>query len=601
VECRIFIVSLTGASIVMNFSKYKMIFRVPLLYFIFAVIWITLSDQLVELISPDQFVATWLQTYKGWGFVVITSILLFFLLRREILIHDQDQERIGLIQNQLTESSIRFQVLFESSPIGIAVTNGDRIIYANPEFSNMFGLSPVADLEGQSLSQYINASSRDTFLQQYSLADQDLLKSVQFEAQGLKRDGSEISLMVQAGKIQSAPNNELVSFFVDLTHQKKTEQDLTNQVEKLNSLRSIDTAINFSLDLNLVLDTILQQVTSRLNVDAASIFLLQKDSNSLDHAAKLGFITESFYKTHIPIGEDPAGQVVLTRKNIVISDLRIENPFENKAAIIEEGFVSVYIVPLIAKGMVKGVLEVFHRSLLTPDDTWVDFLETLAGQTAIAIDASFVYDDLQRSNLQIMRAYEETIEGWSNALDMRDHETEGHTKRVTDLTMKLAKNMGLKPAELVHIQRGALLHDIGKMGIPDRILLKDGPLTEEERIVMDNHPTYAFQLLSPISYLRQAMEIPYCHHEHWDGGGYPRALRGEMIPLEARIFSVIDVFDALLSDRPYRKGLSEEAVLEYIRDHSGTQFDPQVVEAFLNLLKSERATFLNGFYSNIKQ
>ncbi len=572
----------------MNLSKHKMVLRVPLLYLFFAVIWIFVSDSLVELLFPDRQMAALAQTYKGWAFVIITAILLVIALRREMIIHDRDEHRIGLIQTALDESSTRFRTLFESSPVGIAVTSGDNIIYANPEFANMFGFVSMTELECQPLSDRIAHFSRQNFLQQYDLAIQNLVNSVQFEAQGVRKDGSEISLMIQSGKIQAGFNRELVSFFIDSTRQKKSEQELIFQVEKLNALRSIDMAINFSMDLKLVLDTILEQVTTLLKVDAASIYLLRKDSHYLEFAESRGFKTDEFRRFQIPIGEDPAGQVVLSRKTISIQDLQVQPVFENMEGIRQEGFVTVYIVPLIAKGMVKGVLEVFHRSPLEPDSVWIDFLETLAGQTAIAIDSSFVYDDLQRSNLEIIRAYEETIVGWSNALDMRDHETEGHTQRVTNLTMQLAKKMGLKPAELVHVQRGALLHDIGKMGIPDSILLKDGPLTADERAIMDNHPTFAYQLLSPISYLRQAMEIPYCHHEKWDGSGYPRGLRGEMIPLEARIFSVVDVFDALRSDRPYRKGLTEEAVLQYIADASGTQFDPHVVRVFLEMVHAQR-------------
>jgi putative nucleotidyltransferase with HDIG domain len=180
--------------------------------------------------------------------------------------------------------------------------------------------------------------------------------------------------------------------------------------------------------------------------------------------------------------------------------------------------------------------------------------------------------------------YDMTLEGWSRALDMRDQETEGHSERVTEMAMDLARILAIGDAEAEHIRRGALLHDMGKIGIPDSILLKPGPLTEEEWVVMRTHPVRAFELLSRIPYLRQALEIPYCHHEKWDGSGYPRGLKEEQIPLAARIFAIVDVYDALTNDRPYRKAWSREKALTYILEQSGKHFDPKVVEAFLRLL-----------------
>jgi putative nucleotidyltransferase with HDIG domain len=194
-----------------------------------------------------------------------------------------------------------------------------------------------------------------------------------------------------------------------------------------------------------------------------------------------------------------------------------------------------------------------------------------------------MFNSLQRSNVELMLAYDTTLEGWSKALDLRDKETEGHTQRVTEMTVRLAQVMGFKDNELVHIRRGALLHDIGKMGIPDSILLKAGPLTDEEREIMCHHPAYAYEMLYPISYLRPALDIPYCHHEKWDGTGYPRGLKGDQIPLAARIFAAVDVWDALRSDRPYRAGWPVERVREHIQSLSGTHFDPEVVDVFLEM------------------
>jgi putative nucleotidyltransferase with HDIG domain len=242
-------------------------------------------------------------------------------------------------------------------------------------------------------------------------------------------------------------------------------------------------------------------------------------------------------------------------------------------------------VPLIAKGRVTGVLEIFHRAPLDAEQEWLDFLEALADQAAIAIDNAALFDGLQRSNLELIRAYDATIEGWSHALDLRDEETEGHSERVMEMTIRLAQSREMSAADLVHVRRGALLHDIGKMGIPDDILLKPGPLTNEEWTIMRKHPQYAYEMLSPIAFLRPALDIPYCHHEKWDGTGYPRGLMGDRIPLAARLFAVVDVWDALRSDRPYRQGWPEAEVMEHIHTQAGRHFDPEVVDAFLRMIQ----------------
>jgi putative nucleotidyltransferase with HDIG domain len=243
---------------------------------------------------------------------------------------------------------------------------------------------------------------------------------------------------------------------------------------------------------------------------------------------------------------------------------------------------------LIDKGEIKGVLEIFHRSQLEPEQEWIDFLHTLAGQAAIAIESATLFDGLQRSNAELGLAYDQTIEGWSRALDLRDKETEGHTLRVTELTVHLARAFGFDGDELQHIRRGALLHDIGKLGVPDEILFKTGPLTDREWTKMRNHPQFAYNLIAPIRYLKPALDIPYCHHEKWDGTGYPRGLKGDAIPQAARLFAVVDVWDALRNDRPYRAGWPEEKVLKYIRSLTGTHFDPQCVEFFLRVIDKKK-------------
>jgi putative nucleotidyltransferase with HDIG domain len=217
----------------------------------------------------------------------------------------------------------------------------------------------------------------------------------------------------------------------------------------------------------------------------------------------------------------------------------------------------------------------------------MDFLETLAGQVAIAIENAALVDDILRKHTELINAYNQTIEGWGTALSLKEEETAEHSQRVTEMTVRIAKAMGMKEEELYYVRLGALLHDIGKIGVPDSILLKPGKLTDDEWKIMKKHPEYAFQMLSPIAYLSKAIDIPYCHHEKWDGTGYPRGLKGKQIPLSARIFAVVDVWDALSSDRPYRKAWSKDKVIEYIKSQSGKHFDPEVVEVFIKILTED--------------
>ncbi len=221
------------------------------------------------------------------------------------------------------------------------------------------------------------------------------------------------------------------------------------------------------------------------------------------------------------------GEVTKTPRRPIQSHLKNPGGFRDHCA-----------APLLVKGKVKGVLEVFHREPLQLNQEWVEFLETLAGQAAIAVDNMLLLENLQHSNADLEQAYDHIIEGWSRALELRDRETQGHAQRVAEMTVRLAKALGVPREDWVHVRRGALLHDIGKMGIPDSILLKPGPLTKQEWVVMRRHVEYAVHLLSPIEFLRPAMDIPNCHHERWDGEGYPRGVAGEAIPLAARAFSV---------------------------------------------------------------
>jgi PAS domain S-box-containing protein len=361
-------------------------------------------------------------------------------------------------------------------------------------------------------------------------------------------------------------------------------EDAQRRIKQVQALRNIDIAITGSHDLGATLNVVLGQVREQLQVDAACVLLLDPHTQMLSFAAGNGFRSDAIARSPIPLGVGYAGRAALQGHVLCIGDMSQADDFHRASLLAGEDFASYCAVPLISKGHLKGVLEVFNRSALDPHSEWLEFLEALAGQTAIAIDNATLFTDLQRSNVDLALAYDTTLQGWSRALDLRDKETEGHSQRVTDMMVRLARELGMnEDGELAQMRRGALLHDIGKMGIPDAILLKPGPLTDQEWEIMRLHPTYAYELLSPIHFLHPALGIPYCHHEKWDGTGYPRGLKGEQIPLAARIFAVVDVWDALRSNRPYRAAWPAEMVCEHIRSLAGTHFDPKVVETFLKM------------------
>lgn len=355
------------------------------------------------------------------------------------------------------------------------------------------------------------------------------------------------------------------------------------QIQRLTTLRELDTAITSSLDLRIPLNILTEHLLKKMGVSAAAVLVFNPDSQTLDCYATAGFKNRETMRAPLNIGDGLAGQILLSRRAVYIKDLNEETGRLQKS----EQFTSYYAIPLFSKGATRGVLETYFRQPFSPSADWIEFLHTLAEQAIIAIDNAQLFENLQQTNQELSLAYDTTLEGWGKALELRDKETQGHTRRVTNLTLELARQMEIPEAELLQIRRGTLLHDIGKMGVSDNILHKNGPLTAAEQIEMRKHPQYAYDMLSPIAYLRPALDIVYCHHEWWDGGGYPRGLKGEEIPLSARVFAIIDVWDALLSNRPYRKAWTHKKAMKYIRSLSGKQFDPQVVDVFCRMIEKQ--------------
>lgn len=370
----------------------------------------------------------------------------------------------------------------------------------------------------------------------------------------------------------------------DVTRHKLAEARIQRQLDYHTTLIAIGQVIRSNFDLDFSLTAILAQLITQLQVDAASVLFFDPLSMMLEYAATQGFRTKNLEHLKLPLLDCYAGRVVLNNQMAVIPNINDQPVTVFQSTLLAgEDFVSYYGIPLISNGQIRGVLEIFHRLPLKLDKESLNFMEAIAGQIAIAYDHVTLFTSLQSSNAQLLQSYDATIEGWARALDLRDKETEGHSRRVTEMTVKVARALGMSEEKLVQIRWGALLHDIGKMGIPDSILLKPDSLNEDEWELMKKHPSYAYELLLPISYLQAALDIPYCHHEKWDGTGYPRGLAGEQIPLSARIFAVVDVWDALRSDRPYRAAWPAIKAREHIRSLAGIHFDPEVVKSCFKL------------------
>ncbi|HEY1011696.1 MAG TPA: HD domain-containing phosphohydrolase [Herpetosiphonaceae bacterium] len=511
--------------------------------------------------------------------------------------HEELRARVRTITRlnryrRLLDERAKFERVVELSPNGLVIVDQQGIVLlANPAALDVFGMSEPSHLVDQLLLRWIAPDQGEYWATCLRDVIGAAAQRVRIETEGMRIDGTRFPAEIDLGYFvwEGRPAAQVI--IRDITERRTAQEQIQLQLQRMAALRTIDMAITASMDLRLTLNVLLDQVAGQLVPDATALSLLNPVTQILEYTVGRGFRTDLVARSRLRLGEGLAGRAALERRTI-----RSLNPLKAvdgvSPLLINEGIMVSYAVPLIAKGQVKGVLETFHRTPFIPDAQWLEFLETLAGQAAIAIDNTELFFNLQRSNAELALAYDTTIEGWSRALDMRDKETEGHTLRVTEMTLHLAREMGLREEELIHVRRGALLHDIGKMGIPDSILLKPGPLTPEEWEIMRQHPTYAYELISPIAFLCPSLDIPYCHHEKWDGTGYPRSLKGEQIPLPARIFAAVDVWDALRSDRPYRKGWSEDLVLSHILSLSGTHFDPQVVKVFLELVGRNSASAL---------
>ncbi|NOH04850.1 MAG: PAS domain S-box protein [Chloroflexi bacterium] len=498
-------------------------------------------------------------------------------------------------EEQLRVSEERFRLLVENIEEGFWITDpfDGTELYLSPAIKKIWGRPPNELMEKPSaFLENILPEDRPIVLSNMEKQKEGRQTSMEYRIR--RPDGSMRWIWDRAFPVfdENGKIKFITGLVTDITDRKAAEGRIRLHLQRLTALNEIDRAIGSSFDMRFSLEVLLQEALSQLKVDAACVLLLNPVDQSLEFMAGRGFHTSAIQRSRLRLGEGFAGQAGLERKVVHVPNLPDTGALFTRGELLQdEEFIEYFGVPLIAKGALKGVLEVFHRLPLNPDPDWLNFLETLGGQAAIAVDNAQLFEGIQKSNQELVTAYDATIAGWSHAMDLRDKETEGHTQRVTEITQKLAERMGISRRELIHIRRGALLHDIGKLGVPDHILLKPDKLTEEEWEIMKQHPTHAYKMLLSINYLRPALDIPYCHHEKWDGSGYPRGLKGDQIPLAARVFAIVDVWDALRSDRPYRPGWSPEKIRNYILEQSGKHFDPQVVETFLKMMDEQPELF----------
>ncbi len=356
---------------------------------------------------------------------------------------------------------------------------------------------------------------------------------------------------------------------------------------QLATLLRVSSALTESLELPRVLQVAVDGAVEVLGLDTGAVYVLEGDMLCL--GATTPPLPADFPRQfrYAPLLDHPhIGACMDTGDPVFVPDTSDMDMTEAERGVVEaRGLKSLLYVPLVgdhrAVGtMILGTTEDVHV-FEGPD---VDLCKTLSSQVSLAVVNSQLFDSVRDANEELRRAYDATLEGWSTTLEMRDAGTGSHTRRAVEMTLDLAMRMGIPHEEIAHVRRGALLHDIGKMVVPDSILNEPGPLTEDEWSIMREHPGKAREMLERIDFLVPALDIPYCHHERWDGGGYPRGLAGEDIPLSARVFAVVDVYEALTSDRPYRAAWTHDAAVEHIRAEAGAQFDPSVVDHFLRLI-----------------
>ena len=521
---------------------------------------------------------------------------------KAIVVNYRDITERMQTEQTLQNAQKLYQTLFEQSADAVFILDLEgRHVEANQRATEMLGYShdELLHLSARDVSAEVNQSV-DVLSK---LLNGEIMKT--YERVFRRKDGSLLDVEPHVTLIHDEHGQpfHIQSIVRDISERKRAEAEIQTRTKELLTLYDLSRALADANDLDKILEIVNRQTVDSTHITFARIALLENDH----------LVTRSVYPVRVleydllmnceyPIDSVPYCKQVLEQDQPVILRSSHQRLNDSERAILLLDFTqTICLIPLRVHGndsnssrllglLMLGEVRKEEREPFTSEK--LRLARSIGDQAAIAIDNARLFKDLQLSNIDLSLAYEATIAGWSAALDLRDKETEGHAQRVTEMTHKLAIQMGFTGQELAQARYGALLHDIGKMGVPDRILLKPDKLTDEEQEIMRMHPAYAYQMLKPINYLELALAIPYCHHEKWDGTGYPRGLKGEQIPIAAQIFAVVDVYDALVSDRPYRKSWSREKTLDYIHELSGNHFNPQIVKEFMKMMKEERKEFI---------
>jgi putative nucleotidyltransferase with HDIG domain/PAS domain S-box-containing protein len=572
--------------------------RIPLFYLIFSSLWILLSDRFLASIIQDPEKLTEFQSYKGWAFVTASAMFIYYLLKQYLDYQHQAEAKVR-------DSEERLRLALTAANQGVFdlnILNGNLIV--NDIYASILGYDHSSFSETiPSWLEKIYPDDREQIeklFMDYIHGD-----AAEYDVEYRLRTQSQEWIWIHSrGSIveysQDGHPLRLSGIITDITEKKNYLLRITRllieserRLHRIEVLHEIESAISTNHELETTLITLITHIMNQLEVDAVGILLQNKNKQEFTYAASKGFRSNQIEKIKVKLEESLAGRVSLTDTFIHMNESEIysSNPSLDKL-LKEEGFQNYFGIPIKAKGNFKGILELYHRSPVDPDQEWLSYFETLGGQAAVALENAQLFeslnqanDDLLQANNDLVEAYDATIESLSKAIDLRDTETEGHSLRVMELSINFAKKLDFSEEEIVQIRRGALLHDIGKLGVADSILNKVGLLDPEERIKMQEHPTFAYKMLRTIKYLQNAIDIPHLHHEKWDGTGYPNGLKGEEIPFVARMFAIVDVFEALTSDRSYRKAWSRQKAIDYIREESGRHFDPAIVPKFLEFIE----------------
>ncbi len=484
-------------------------------------------------------------------------------------------------EKALTANEKKYRHLVETMNEGLLMLDEHGIVkYANPKISEMLDYS-LDEITGTTYLKFISDNEKSDTALQWTLREDGFQHS--YETVLLKKSGEELPVLISPQRLVDEENafSGSLAVVTDISRNKEVELTQQRKIEELASLRRIDTAILSGNNLKSVIQVILDQFKNELKADAVSVHIFHPNSTRIRLSRayirdkKITCAKNEIHFRRIHEHNDDNTGCLYT------ADIEKQILWQKLA---ESDIKTLYIAPILVGDKRKGIIEAAFCSPININDEWLSYFNALITQTAVGIEKTELVEVLQTRNKELQEAYLSTIKGWANALELRDEETRGHSERVVQMALDMAVKFGFSGEALEHFRNGALLHDIGKMGVPDGILLKPGKLTEEEWVIMKKHPVFAYNLLKSIPFLSDALEIPYYHHERWDGSGYPHGLQGQAIPLSARIFAVVDVWDALTSDRPYRPAWSRETTSKYLLDNRGIQFDPQVVDAFLDMI-----------------